>query len=215
MQRIRVVVLASVLTMAITATADAQFRSPLRAGVSLGAATSNLGGDDFIASNSRWGFIGGAFVIYKPSSTFSLGLEANYIEKGGNNVAFTIPARDVSTKYIELPLTVGYVFGMSQGWDGRIYSGIDLAFLLSCNATSEAGDESCEDSPLVPKAKSTEWSIPFGVQLAYYLGGSALALDVRYSLGLSNTFDTFGAGANLKSRSWQFKLMWFFPLGEN
>lgn len=214
MPRLRILLAALVLGLAMTSTADAQSSSPLKLGLTAGAATSTLGGDDFIGSSARWGFIGGAFAAFQPSRTVSLMLEANYLQKGGNNVAFTPPPRDVSTSYLELPLTVGYVFGMSAGWAGRIYSGIDIAFLLSCSVSTADGSESCDDSAL-PSAKSTEWSIPFGVQVGTDLGGSALALDIRYSLGLSSTFSTSSAGSNLKSRSWQFKLMWGFPMGGN
>ena len=211
MQLVRVLVLT--IALALTAASAVHAQTTLRAGLTVGAATSTLGGDDFIGSSSRWGFIGGAFLAVRPSRSFSLSLEANYLQKGGDNVAFTVPPRNVSTSYLELPLTAGYVFQMTQGWEGRIYAGIDLAFLLSCNVSSSAGDSSCDDSLLVPSAKSTEWSVPFGVQVGYDFGGSALALDIRYSLGLTSTFETSSAGSNLKSRSWQFKLMWGFPIG--
>jgi len=215
MKRLLQFVIALSLCVAVASPAFGQEEaSPWRLGVHAGAAYSNLNGDVLTSSDATWGPYAGATAEYFFANSFSVGFEANYLQKGGNNVAFTLPPRDVSTSYIELPLTAGYIFEMAPDWNGRIYTGIDVAFLLSCNVSSSDQEESCDDSTLVPNAKSTEWSIPFGVQLGYDLSGSTLALDLRYSLGLSSTFSTSGAGSNLKSRSWQFKLMWFFLGGE-
>jgi len=200
------IVFALVLTLAPQAEAQT---SPFRLGLSGGAAASSLGGSSVQVGNSTWGGMVGAFGTYRPARQTSIGFEVNWVQKGGDNVAFTQgETQDIQLQYIEFPLTIGYV-NSSSGWDTGLYIGISLGFQISCKVkgSSSGSSTDCEDTTL-SNPNSMDWSIPFGFAFARNLGGSSLGLDIRYSLGLSDIFENSAA----RNRSWQFRAIWAVPI---
>lgn len=141
-----------------------------------------------VDTDNRWGGMAGVMVGMRNWNYAVFTLEGNWVQKGGGNTRID---------YIEVPFLIGGTYGSrSGGIRARVYTGIGLGFPISCKTESLLVD--CD------RKKSTIWSWPFGVQFGQWTrGGTVIALDVRYSLGLTDTFETVFA----HDRSWQFRLI--------
>jgi hypothetical protein len=183
----------------------------VRLGLTGGATTTSVGGSSVTLGNWKWGGMAGAFGQYFLARQTYIGLDANWVQKGGNQVAFGGgELQDLNLEYIELPLTIGYR-QQFDGWESNLYIGLAVSFQLSCKVKGSASSNSvdCADqSGLAPK-KTTDWSIPFGFGFNRDLGGSLLGLDIRYMLGLSDIFEN----SNIRNRGWQFTAKWSVPMG--
>ena len=209
MKRFAPLVVALALVFAFAPQAEAQ-TSPMRLGLTAGATTSSVGGDYYSVGDWKWGGIAGVLGQYHVARQTFVGLEANWVQKGGKRVGFSQGStQDLNLEYIEIPLTIGYVNRFGD-WESSLYIGIAVAFQISCKVqpTGSSSSTDCDDATL-PDKKTTDWSIPFGFGFARDLGGSLLGLDIRYALGLSDIFEN----TNVRNRSWQFALKWAVPIG--
>lgn len=211
MRRLASLGLVLILGLVVTPRAEAQ-SSQFRLGLTGGATTSSVGGDYISLGNWRWGGVAGAFGQYFASRTTYVGLDVNWVQKGGDQVAFAFgETQDLKLEYIELPLTIGYTQRFGDGWSSALYIGVSLGFQLSCKVQGSASSSStdCDDAEGLARKNGTEWSIPFGFAFVRDLGGSLLGLDVRYVWGLSDVFEN----SNIRSRGWQFTARWAVPIG--
>ena len=211
MKRLAPFAVALALVLAFAPRADAQ-TSPVRLGLTGGATTSSVGGSSVTLGNWKWGGVAGAFGQYFIARETYIGLDANWVQKGGSKVAIAGgEAQDLNLEYIELPLTIGYTQRFS-GWESNLYIGLAIAFQISCKAQGAASNSTvdCDDAPgLAPKV-TTDFSIPFGFGFYRNLGSSLLGFDIRYLLGLSDVFEN----SNIRNRSWQFTAKWAVPIGD-
>jgi hypothetical protein len=187
MNRFKICLLVLALGLVVATPASAQ-RSRSMVGISAGATTSDIEGG-FINTSSQWGFIGGIFGTC---------LEANYVQKGGKDVA------DLS--YIDIPFIVGAVIPTdNDGINFNFYTGIGLGIKVSCSE-----DEGSSISDPCGRAKGTEWNWPVGLAFAIRTAsGKYFGLDGRYSIGISDAFE----GSAARNRSWQFKALFGIPAG--
>jgi Outer membrane protein beta-barrel domain len=210
MKRVTLCAIAVSLALVLPPRVEAQ-TGPMRIGLTGGAATSSVGGDYVQVGNWTWGGVAGAFGQYFVSRETYIGLEANWVQKGGDQVAFTLGgSQDLKLEYIEIPLTLGYTQRFS-GWESNLYLGLALSFEISCKTQGTSSNTSvdCDDVPGLAPKQTTDWSIPFGFGFMKNLGGSLLGLDIRYVLGLSDIFEN----SNIRNRSWQFTARWAVPIG--
>lgn len=160
--------------------------------VSGGATLGDLYGGA-VNTDSRWGGTAGVSLGYQNWNYFVTELGGNWVQKGGG---------DTRIDYIEIPLLIGGVARTPSGIGARLYTGIGIAFPISCK--SDAQTLACD------MKKGTEWAWPIGLQVGRWLGPNRfVALDARYSIGLSDAFDVSLAA----NRSWQFRAYVGFPLG--
>jgi hypothetical protein len=210
MKRLAPFAVALALVLAFAPRTEAQ-TSPLRLGLTGGATTSSVGGSSVTLGNWKWGGVAGAFGQYFISRETYIGLDANWVQKGGSKVALAGgEAQDLNLEYIELPLTIGYAQRFS-GWESNLYIGLAIAFQISCQTQGTVSNSTvdCDDASGLARKKTTDFSIPFGFGFNRNLGGSLLGLDIRYLLGLSDIFEN----SNIKNRSWQFTAKWAVPIG--
>ncbi len=198
MSRFRITLLAMAVALATASPALAQ-SSKSGIAISAGATTSDIEGGVIVRNtSSRWGFIGGLTGFFRPSRNSSVALEANYVQKGGRDVA--------RLDYIDVPFLIGAVIPTDNDrLNFNLYTGIGIGFKVSCSE-----DEANPVSNLCDSAKGTEWTWPFG--LAFVVRsqtGKFFGLDGRYSLGISDAFE----GSAARNRSWQFKAFFGVPLG--
>jgi hypothetical protein len=186
MHSIRVLALAAIATALLTSATQAQ--QGWFGGLSGGATSGDLQGG-VTNTASRWGGMAGAFVGYRNWYTIGV-LEANWVQKGGDSTRID---------YIEVPLLIGGGTQTQSGILFRLYTGIGLGFSISCNSTSTSELQDCD------RKNSTEWTWPLGLLVGKTFGDGPTfgAADVRYSLGLSDTFENSQAS----NRSWQFRLL--------
>jgi hypothetical protein len=179
--RYRALTIAFLIGLAVPAAAQGPF-----AAISGGATVGDLYGGA-VNTDSRWGGTAGIAFGIRNWNYQVTSLEVNWVQKGGEGTKLD---------YIEIPLLVGAVTRNSMGVGARFYTGIGLAFPIGCSSDAVLLD--CD------LKKSTEWSWPLGLQFGRWTGPDRfVALDVRYSLALSDAFDTSIA----YNRSWQFRLI--------
>jgi|SRR4051794_12788926 len=149
-----------------------------------GPTLSELAGGPGIAGN-RWGSTVGLLLGFNVARA-AIGLEGNWIQKGSGATQL---------EYIEVPLTVGAVVLPGPGpLRGRLYTGVSVGFKVGCRSAIL----------VCGAAEGTEWSWPVGVQFGSETEkGSFLAFDLRYSMGLSESFGASG----LSNRAWLFRAM--------
>jgi hypothetical protein len=196
MSRIQVSLLVLALGLCVATPASAQ-RAKSIVGISAGATTSDIEGG-FINTSSQWGFIGGIFGTFRTSYNSMVGLEANYVQKGGKDLA--------DLAYIDIPFIIGAVIPTdNDALNFNFYTGIGFGIKVSCSEDSGSSlSDACD------RAKSTEWTWPLGLAFAVRsASGKYFGLDGRYSIGISDAFE--GSGA--RNRSWQFKALFGIPAG--
>jgi hypothetical protein len=168
----------ALVVLATPALAQRQF-----VGITGGATLSDFGNT---TSGSRWGFTGGLTAGYRTFNWSVVNLEATYTQRGDENVRLD---------YIDIPLLIGGVARAGSDFRTRFYAGIDVAFKVSCNASTAVFN--CDN------AKGTQWFLPFGLMIGKWKQRSTyIGVDVRYMLGLSDAFDL----RTVWSRGWQFKV---------
>lgn len=157
-------------------------------GITGGATYGKIDGS--IDSDWRWGGTAGLFAAWRPSRGSNVNLEANWTQKGGNGARLD---------YIEVPLTIGAAYQLDNGFRTNLYTGIALNLRVGCSTTAEAppGFRDCG------RAKSPEWSWPFGVFFGVERGGKLIGVDARYNVGLSDTFESIFS----ENRTWHFRLV--------
>ena len=208
MKRFTVFALVLALVFAIAPRAEAQ---DIRLGLTGGAVTSSVGGSSVTVGSWKWGGVAGAFGQYLVARQTYIGLEANWVQKGGSDVAISGgELQDLNLEYVEVPLTIGYLQSFS-GWESALYIGLAVGFQISCKVKGNASNTStdCDDAVSLASKNTVDWSIPFGFGFAKNLGGSLLGLDIRYTLGLSDIFEN----SNIRNRAWQFSAKWAVPVG--
>ena len=184
------VLLVLIALLAAPSAVAAQGSGTRFAAITGGATLSDISG--FAASSdSRWGGTAGLMFGYNAGPTAAV-IEGNWIQKGGE---------DIRLDYIEVPLTFGAVGVTGAGANrGRVYTGLSIAFKVGCSSTLVV----CDD------AKGTEWGWPLGLQYARAMeNGNFFGFDVRYTVALSQAFDSFES----HNRPWQFRLMFGKQLG--
>lgn len=208
----RLIPLSLLFTLALATAPPAQAQSStVRLGLLGGASTTSVGGDYINLGNWAWGGAAGAFGQFFLARQTYVGLDAYWVQKGGDRVAFAFgETQDLNLEYIEVPLTIGYVQQFS-GWESNLFIGVAVGFQISCSTQGSASSSSidCDDVPDLAPKNTLDWSIPFGFGFYRNLGGSLLGLDIRYALGLSDIFEN----SNIRNRAWEFTLRWAVPMG--
>ena len=212
MKRLLQFVIALSLCVAVASPAFAQEEaSPWRLGVHAGAAYSNLNGDVLTSSDATWGPYAGATAEYFFANSFSVGFEANYLQKGNKKGLIGNTEFEMSLKYVEIPLILNGYYAFNENWLGSLYAGLAMALKVSCDVRINDDPQSdCAQSGLTGEAESMEWSVPLGGGVVYKFPGknSLLRLDVRYSIGLSDVVKTL----NVTTRTWEFILGYGFGI---
>lgn len=161
-------------------------------GLSAGLTRSDRIGDGVNTESGRAGTVG-LFFGGQLRNGLMVVMEANWTRKADDQTRFD---------YIEIPLLIGVSAGLPGGGFLRPYTGIGFGYRFGCG--SDLAPDPCET------ARRREWSWPSGIQLGWSLReGRFIAVDGRWSLGLSDAF----TGSGAVNRSWQFRLLLGAPVG--
>ncbi len=153
----------------------------------------------------RTGFAAGLYLRYGIGTNVYLQPEVLYTMKGAKYTAtVTDPLlgsvdADITTKfdYIEVPILLKYAFTSTSTITPNLSVGPAIAFKTSSKVKAEVfGIGGSADVPMV---KSTDFGICFGGGLDFAMGKSAMALDVRYTMGLSRVMDVPIVNPNIKN----------------
>ncbi len=181
------------LTAVALLSAGAVHGQQMFGGLVVGGTFTDMNGGGF-NTGSRWGATIGMVVGRRQFERLAVMIEPAWVQKGGKGVA--------RFDYIEIPLLLGGSLPTPRAIGVLLYSGVSFGVPVGCSSESiliRCGNKS-----------GTEWSWPFGLQLGRPIGrGAGTAIDVRYSLGLTEAFK----GQGVKNRGWSFRLVTTFPLG--
>lgn len=170
-----------------TTTAQTTQTDPLTWGVKAGVNAADLYGDDVSSSDTRAGFNGGLFVNYRFSKMFGVQPEVLFTQKGGDlsNGLAENGTTEYSLNYLEIPVLAKFYIPTNSMLEPNIYVGPKVGFNLS----GEANDTDIDDD-----LKNADFGLAFGAGLDFNMGPKrnmlkTVGLDVRYTLGLTDTFD--------------------------
>ena len=172
----------------------------MQIGPKAGLNIANLSGDDVEDTDSKTGFSGGVFFMYKLSNMFAIQPEAYYTMKGATEkLDFEGVTVDVtySFDYIEIPLLFKLLIPIeNSSINPAIFAGPFVGFNTTAKVKAEAEGQSEEQD--LEDVKSTEFGLAFGGGLGFPVGTNELGFDVRYILGLS-TLDDSADEADIKN----------------
>lgn len=201
------------LLLAAPAAVRAQLPNPLsapgpRAGIIAGLSSATFGGTDAqlesgsgIDKKRRNGVIAGAYLTFPlvPGLPLAIRPELLYAQKGLRvtgpydvqaitNLPSTLVTATSTAKldYLELPVLLQLTVPNTAGLRPSLYAGPSVAYRLRCQLETEVSgtttSSGCDDAGLDRKF---DVSGVFGGQLGFGLGGQAIAVGARYTLGFT------------------------------
>lgn len=145
-------------------------------------------------------FNGGIYANYRFSRHFSVQVEALYSSRGAETDNSLTDTNTGTTEYqlgyISVPVLLKYHFANSSDWTPNIYVGPQIGFLVY----GEADDVEIDD-----QLKDVTFGIAGGIGVDWNVATSpqdfvqTIGLDLRYTLGLTDVFDT--PGGNIDARN--------------
>lgn len=199
MLRLITITTPALLVLLLAASGQSQTAVGVRGGFSY----SELAGE--IKTDSKTGFLVGAFAGIGIAANWRIQPEISYIQKGakveGSDVATGEPLTvTTDIDYLELLLPVGIDLAVEgETVQPRLYVGPTFAFALSCEVDPDTGDppRDCKDD-----IKSSDFGIVFGIGVELGSGPGAFLADLRYDYGIADINDTADNISN-KNRSIQ------------
>jgi hypothetical protein len=180
-------------------------------GATVGPVASTLSGDLILSDETRWGPIVGAWLQYWATDNLAVSFEVNYVQKGATNVitARADTVTNLALGYLEFPIVVRGALGLGSGFELSGHLGVAAGINTSTSSQVNGIGVPLPDTLRV--LQQTEFTFPVGAGLAYYLNDrrSVFALDMRYSLGITDVF----AETGIKSQAWELLIRYGVRFG--
>lgn len=175
----------------ITSTlAQTHQNKPLTWGIKAGLNASDFYGDDVNGSDVRTGFTGGLFFNYRFNDNWGLQPEVLFSTKGADldsGLTGENGPASYDLGYLNVPVLAKFYAPVGTLLSPNLYAGPEVGFKLY-------GDSN--DNEIDDELKAAEFSIVFGAGLDFNMGSDptdfiqTAGIDLRYSLGLTDAFDT-------------------------
>ena len=150
-------------------------------------------------TKARVEMVVGPEMEYFLTNRFSLGAGINYAQQGAE-----LEDTDVTFKldYINMPITANFyvVKGLA------LRAGVQPGFNVNAKLEGKNAEEDIDDS-----VKGFDLAIPFGLSYEY----KHFVIDARYTLGLTEIFDTKKVDLDSKNLTFQLSLAYKFNLKRN
>lgn len=159
-------------------------------GLKAGVNVSDFCGNDAEGSDVRTGFSGGLLFNYRFNDYWALQPEVLFSTKGADlesGLTGENGPTEYELGYLNIPVLAKFYIPTGSTVSPNLYAGPDVGFKLY----SDANDSDIDD-----QLKDAEFGIAFGAGLDFNLGSDptdvirTVGLDLRYTLGLTNVFDT-------------------------
>lgn len=184
-------------------------------GLVVGPAMASMSGDLVQSSDIAWGVFVGLNYELEFGDDWQLDAELGLSQKGASRVPTSGGPVDYNLSYIEVPVTLNRLFWIADGrWAISPYAGIAAAMATSCGVrpSGEFDYTDCDETTPGGAYADLDLSVPIGVAFRHrYRGGSAMAIEARYSLGLSDVFEIDGRTARNNVATVMFSFV--LPLG--
>lgn len=183
-------------------------------GLVIGPTMANLAGDLVESSDIAWGVFVGLNYELELGEDWQLDAEFGLSQKGASRVPTADGPIDYNLSYIEVPVTINRLFWIADGrWAISPYLGLAAGMATSCGVrpSGEFDYTDCDETTPGGAYEKLDLSVPIGVAFRHrYRGGSAMAVEARYSVGLSAVFDTGSGTARNNVATVMFSFV--FPL---
>lgn len=180
-----------IMGLGITTTSAQPYqKEPLTWGLKAGISVSDFYGNDADGSDARAGFSGGLFLNYRFNDYWALQPEVLFRTKGADlesGLTGENGPTEYELGYLTIPVLAKFYIPVGSPLRPNLYAGPDVGFKLYGDAN---------DRDIDNQLKDTEFGLAFGAGLDYNLGSDpvqfirTVGLDLRYTLGLTNIFDT-------------------------
>jgi len=162
-------------------------------GLKGGLNIANLRGEDVtVDMDSRIGLCAGGFVAIDVLGIITIQPEVLFSMKGAkyDTLLFGEPvSTSLEFNYIEIPVLVKYSLPLPGIIKPNLFIGPSLGINLNAKAIAKIGDLSVEDD-VKEDIKSTDFCLVLGGGVDFELDIGKLAIDVRYTMGLTTIDDT-------------------------
>lgn len=205
----RALLLAS-LTLLVASPAAAQ----AHIGFTFGPALSRMSGDVVDSSDTQFGIFAGLTIEYELSANWQLDLGLALSQKGGDKVGIEGGSYDYRLDYVEFPLTLSRLFWLNDGpWAIAPFAGFSVGLKMKCEVRPggqrEVEFEECTAETPGGDSPDTFYGVPIGVALRRrFPGGSAMAIEARYTAGLSKGSEVGELMARTNTFSLIFSWVW-------
>jgi len=192
MKRLIVILFAIVLLFALTSMASAQGLTGygLKGGLNLANISEDWSEDwDGVDKKMKLGFCVGGFVTYSINEMFAIQPEVLYTQKGAKWEAEDWNDTEKLT-YLEIPVLAKVTIPTQGNISPNLFVGPSLGILLSAKYLEEWDGES-EETDIKDDMKSTDFGLVFGAGVDIGMPHSAITVDGRYTLGLTNTCEPY------------------------
>ncbi|MBN2731000.1 MAG: PorT family protein [Balneolaceae bacterium] len=163
---------------------------PLTWGLKAGVNVSDFYGDDVNQTDVRSNFSGGILLNYRFNDYWALQPEVIFNIKGADvedGLTGENGPAEYEFGYLNIPVLAKFYIPTGSLFSPNLYAGPEVGFKLYGDSNNnDIGDE----------LKDTEFGIAFGAGLDFNIGSDptdfirTVGLDLRYSLGLTDVFDT-------------------------
>jgi hypothetical protein len=168
---------------------------PRRFGITVGANSATLGGNDASGSSRHTGLYAGALAVFPFSSTLAFEPEIAYATKGAtaHDNADPTSSGTLQMAYLQIPALIRFeLAAATTGPKPFIYAGPSIAFKTSCNFELHGqGVTLNSDCDQLDGANfaSTDLSLIGGAGMAFNMSGRTIGIAVRYDHSLSKIDD--------------------------
>lgn len=180
-----------ILGVGITSTvAQTYQKEPLTWGIKAGVNISDFYGDDIGSTDARTGFSGGLLFNYRFNDYWAIQPEILFSTKGADvesGLTGENGPAEYELGYLNIPVLAKFYIPAGPTLTPNLYVGPEVGFKLYGESNNSDIDEQLKDA---------EFGIAFGAGLDLNLGSDpanfirTTGLDLRYSLGLTDAFDT-------------------------
>jgi opacity protein-like surface antigen len=194
MKRLTVTLFAIVLLFSMSSLASAQGLTGygIKAGLNLANISEDWSDDwEGVEKKMKTGFSVGGFITYSINEMFAIQPEALYTMKGAKwEWADEGWQDEEKLAYLEIPVLAKFTIPTQGNIAPNLFVGPALGILLSAKYYEEWDSES-EERDIKDDMKSTDFGLAFGAGVEIGMPHSAITIDGRYTLGLTNTCEPY------------------------
>lgn len=173
-----------------SALAQSYQKEPLTWGIKAGVNISDFYGDDVGQTDVRGNFSGGILLNYRFSNYWALQPEVIFNIKGADlepGLTGENGGAEYELGYLNIPILAKFYIPAGTRFSPNLYAGPDVGFKLYGDSNSRDIDDELKDA---------EFGVAFGAGLDFNINSDpvnlirTVGLDLRYTLGLTDLFDT-------------------------